>query len=450
MFIKDPFEPLGLKSSDATEADVKRAYAKHLKETRPDEDPEAFMALRNAFTQARNIARANDKSPKPETIVPTEDDTVVPSEIGDVTGKDDVEQNPTEPLEGVVKYWFDETLNYHFNSSPYGKLVEQFIRWVKSDTPTDPDPLLAELASAPILHDHLQFRQFQELLLNTIFWDAQGDKHFDDYDIDATPSITRPAWLTDQAILAIQKHFDLLGYIPEQLWQGHRINVAIALFTPVLTTHGVLDVQPRMHDTLDLFEKEETKYRTDDHGSYFDREQRQWIDKSPVSQAMRDIADLVKISLVGAGEAKWRDILERDELQMIDEHRDLDARLVNYICQETGLWADDTSPKKCNWLSKDVVLLLDDTFGWSHQFGRHMHERRQYDWIHRIIERHRVLPNLGQGFKPKSDYVTQPASQSHNATKDDTGFFVRWLFRPWSLFLIYIGIRLLYAFTGSS
>ncbi len=53
----DPFQFLGLERSGATESDVKKAYARKLKVTRPDDDPQGFMALRNAFTAARQELR---------------------------------------------------------------------------------------------------------------------------------------------------------------------------------------------------------------------------------------------------------------------------------------------------------------------------------------------------------------------------------------------------------
>jgi len=450
MSLTDPFKILGLKPTDASEADVKRAYAKCLKQTRPDDDPEGFMELRNAFTNARNIARANDAN---DTNAQKTKNTVIvdPEQNAHTDQLDFVRETTPELSTEEIKYWYDEKLNYHFDSSPYGKLVEQIVRWTKSEAPSDPDPLLSDVATAAVLRDPAVFRQFQEFLLNTIFWDSLTDEGFDDYDIEATPSVTRPDWLTDDTILALQKHFDLLSYLPEELWQGHRINVVIAMFTPVLTEHGLLAVRPRMHDALDLFEKQETKYRSDDQGSYFDRDQKKWIDKSPVSQAMRDITDLIKANPWGAPAADWQLILERNELQMIDEHRDLDSRLVHHICEETGFWAGETLPSKCSWLTKEVVLMLDDTFGWGHQFGRQMHERKQYDWLHRIIGQHRQLPKTNHGFKQQAKGFKQQAIDSRATPPQEDGLVLLfdWLFRPWSLFAVYIGIRILFALSGN-
>jgi hypothetical protein len=48
-----PWNILEIVDSDkVTERDVKKAYAKKLKITRPDRDPEGFKALRDAYEQA--------------------------------------------------------------------------------------------------------------------------------------------------------------------------------------------------------------------------------------------------------------------------------------------------------------------------------------------------------------------------------------------------------------
>ena len=51
-----PFARLGL-SHDADESQVKRAYARELRKTRPDEDPVAFQRLHEAYAQCLEWAR---------------------------------------------------------------------------------------------------------------------------------------------------------------------------------------------------------------------------------------------------------------------------------------------------------------------------------------------------------------------------------------------------------
>ncbi|UOF12991.1 hypothetical protein IEQ11_14605 [Lysobacter capsici] len=51
-----PFERLGL-TTDADEREIKRAYARELKRARPDEDPQGFQALHDAYSQCLAWAR---------------------------------------------------------------------------------------------------------------------------------------------------------------------------------------------------------------------------------------------------------------------------------------------------------------------------------------------------------------------------------------------------------
>ncbi len=61
MSFEDPFHYFELSRKDATAADVKRAYAKRLKVTRPDDDPAEFMRLRKNFESALNSIKWRDE-----------------------------------------------------------------------------------------------------------------------------------------------------------------------------------------------------------------------------------------------------------------------------------------------------------------------------------------------------------------------------------------------------
>lgn len=62
-----PWNILDLEGTDHSERDVKRAYAKKLKQIDPSQDPEGFQNLRQAYEFAREMAKsqATTGSPKP-------------------------------------------------------------------------------------------------------------------------------------------------------------------------------------------------------------------------------------------------------------------------------------------------------------------------------------------------------------------------------------------------
>lgn len=66
------YEILGLDEPPADRKAVKRAYSKMLKVTRPEEDPDGFMRLRDAHDQALNILKwqAEDEAWKKQQAVP--------------------------------------------------------------------------------------------------------------------------------------------------------------------------------------------------------------------------------------------------------------------------------------------------------------------------------------------------------------------------------------------
>lgn len=55
----NPFRSLGLQR-DASESEVKRAYAKKLKTTRPDDDPQGFQRLNDAYQRALELCRQRE------------------------------------------------------------------------------------------------------------------------------------------------------------------------------------------------------------------------------------------------------------------------------------------------------------------------------------------------------------------------------------------------------
>lgn len=128
----DPFALLGLDRNTATEADIRKAYAERLKVTRPEDDREAFMALREAFERARQ-------------------ESLWRAEYSDEYDEEDEEQDAifldmeaSAPLDGPV-YADTENQNIEFHHS-----VAEFVRTLENAPKnTDLAGLAANLTNDP-------------------------------------------------------------------------------------------------------------------------------------------------------------------------------------------------------------------------------------------------------------------------------------------------------------
>jgi len=110
----------------------------------------------------------------------------------------------------------------------------------------------------------------------------------------------------------------------------------------------------------------------------------------PVDTAMDDITALVASPFAGGSFAPWQAIIEREELQTIDNYQIFSDRLRSFICEETGLYDEldeqDNAPmmRFPSWLSVPVLKGLGDTFGWHKQHSRQYWIRSENDWIAKL------------------------------------------------------------------
>lgn len=229
MFSHDPFKLLELDRRTATEADVKKAYAAKLKQVRPEDDREGFMALRAAFEQARNAARWRDNNPEHAAEEDAWEDREAAREQAIAEG--------TEPAE-------------------------------------DPD----------------------------------------DDDDDTYPAVSEP------------EEADA--------------------------------VELQIHDT----------------GPSTD----------PVDLAMEDIRKLASQPFAGSSFSPWQEILERDDLQPIDEYQRMSEYMRGYVCEEAGLYTDEERRKLPAWLTLNIFNGLKDHYGWLNQASNDYWVREQIDWLYKI------------------------------------------------------------------
>ncbi len=86
---------LGIKRTDS-ERDIKRAYAKKLKVTRPDDDPAGFQELHNAFKTALKIAR-NESYVPPRPAMPAANRIEITYDDGQTLTFDSADAPPAPP-----------------------------------------------------------------------------------------------------------------------------------------------------------------------------------------------------------------------------------------------------------------------------------------------------------------------------------------------------------------
>lgn len=406
------FDLLGLDQQTASLAEVKKAYSQKLKITRPDDDPEGFMQLREAFTYAKAVAQGNDRrAAQPVIELPVDEDD------GDE--------------EAELTFVYDEELDYEFDSSPLGKLIERTVRWIHQGG-DDPNRFFAQIASDIRASTKLELNNYQSFFISYLFESAMNAGAFENFQAWETPKVAAPSWLSDDMIVAASEKINLLEFRMEHAWSAQQFNWLLSIFSPVLTKRKLNQTLPEPADVLTLIEQEQTTYRGDDHGSFYDRDEKQWIDMSPVGKAMRDIEETLKDTTLKDPATVCNDILERDELQSLDEFEVLDQRLRQFIVQNTGIHSGNETPEPNPWFSKPVILMFDDYFGWSRQFGRNHWERNEYSWLHKVIGRHR-------GLRPAPQHFTQ----THQPNPMPIADYIAWLTNPLHLLMTYFGFRLL-------
>jgi hypothetical protein len=289
--LTDPFRALGLTRKTATEANVKAAYARLLKVTRPEDDRAAFMALRQAFESARVLARSQDRI-RAEAAQTPGDAPVTDVVIADAAAPEPLSAAPqpvakTFPQPDVL-WSHDSDLDWSFNNSPQGKLTHETIRWMVDGGP-EADRFAARISEALIAAPEIDGAAYREELINylAVAADPEGRRH--KLAVWMPVPATRPDWLRDETIRVLRDDLGLLRTGPTGSWSARAYNTVLEMFGPAPDAPDAGGSLPAPLNVETLFEREESEARKDTHGSFFDREKKAWVDMSPVAIAMRDL-----------------------------------------------------------------------------------------------------------------------------------------------------------------
>jgi len=433
MSLTDPFKLLGLDRATATEADVKRAYAKKLKETRPEEDRDGFMALRQAFTLARRIAKNEDVSRAAPDA--SQDSPPAPPDAAPKAADPEPQTKPQPQPE--VTWTHHNDIRWRLSSNAQGQLILRSLRWMQAGGP-DGDGFVQTFGDSLAANPDIDKTAVMANLC--AFLNREGS---DEYAVEMTPDwqefdLTRPTWLTDDMIRILTGPIGLFDFPPTKSAGARVYNNVLALFKAARpeVIHSRDNLRPL--DVKAMYASEMSS-RGDSHGLYFDPEQMVWVDNSPAGLAMQDFrAEIDK----GREDIAQRiaQILARDAVQPLDAYQALSEALHNLVCTATGVASPAKSPVFPEWLTPDLVVLLDKTFGWSRQYGRDRVQRQRADWMHRVLSGHIEIERPGAQFEAQDQ--TSPERYKSPLAKRIAQVIVGFYENPHRLLLGYLGYRL--------
>lgn len=247
----DPWKALGLEAATASLPDVKRAYARLLKTSRPDQDPAGFMRLRAAYEAAQVLLKGGPIAPplvplgpsspsEPDAAPPPADSFTAPAPSP--TPPPSTPQ-PAPELPAEVKDPL-QTLRIAVVSKVRQKIriawaayeeaaekhdIDKESRWLLFiEVFTGYIPLLADACTDERLLEHLKWGEMRLLRLVTDTWSRQGDaKRLDEFCVSLyrqrqladseigamamiTTAIALGAWNPEQAARLAQRAFPRL------------------------------------------------------------------------------------------------------------------------------------------------------------------------------------------------------------------------------------------------
>lgn len=355
MSSNDPFKLLELDRASSTDADVRRAYAKKLKVTRPDDDPEGFMELRRAFDQAREMLKWDAYYDDDE-----ED------------AYDDADDNEDEADASSITTTIDEA----------GPAIE------------------AETApAAPLIYDETVYAQ-------------------DEFQQPDTVSKPEP----DQSDPVPEHSYDETLYNNEDE-PSHQPNLEPEPLPDLRYDETVYSSEPERASSLD---------------------DEQWEPPAPQLSPVDEVMNQIQAHFAspwGVGDIeKLKGILNDPSIEGLDEFTEFSQRVRWALCEATGLYKDedDDQVEIPSWLSADVLLLLDNHFGWRAQQALDYNSRTQNGWVQKLFDTFTTLSRgqiqRGSDFNPQS---LQPISDKPTGLASSA-----WIWAVWIVFFIAIVFRL--------
>lgn len=104
---------------------------------------------------------------------------------------------------------------------------------------------------------------------------------------------------------------------------------------------------------------------------------------SPADLAMAQVQALIKEPWQRQSLAAWREILDQESLQSVDDFQEFEEHLRSYVCWTSG-WQQLPEPKAEPWMTDGLMRLLDDRFGWTRTSSAAAWAQMQYNWLYSL------------------------------------------------------------------
>lgn len=392
MFSTEAFEILGLDPQSATDADIKKAYSRKLKVTRPEDDRDGFMKLREAFTAARNHVRFTEQD------------------------------NAAAEVEAP-----------QIQQVSVADLVTSTHQWIRQGCPSPQQFFEAHRNNK--LTDAIR-NQYRGAVLAIIFEAVEQARAFGNLSGQADTDVCEatPVWWSDDIATALHNTLDLRTFEASTPTEQQHLD----LFHQLIAQRPIAAAPAPQETAASATEATTSPSVVEDSEENWEEDWEEddlWHPQPlpPVTTAMRDLKSALKEEDPTAVVSVWEEVLNRDNLQPLEELFQLDEQVRQLICNETGLYAPPDQPDLPPWLNEDMVILLDGHFGWSRHFGHQFYERREYEWLHQIIATYKPLDRSEQSFTISFASATAPSGSER---------LVLWLLKPLNLLLAYLGYRL--------
>lgn len=120
-------------------------------------------------------------------------------------------------------------------------------------------------------------------------------------------------------------------------------------------------------------------------GTHTDQQPFTLTEEQILNAALEDLDDLMT-SDQRTDWQSWLKILDRPAFDSLDMFQDLSSALRAIVCNKSGFQEDKPQPHIPPDIPADVIIQLDNRFGWSQQSGREWYERDLNTWIARLVK----------------------------------------------------------------